>query len=218
MIKQLVKHVLSKIGRKLAEYNIYPQGRWRFESDQKYWETRYSNGGLSGEGSIGKIREWKWNVISNYVDVTEKTILDVGCGDISFWKGRTCKSYVGLDFSKTIIERNKILRKNWEFIYSKASSDLQVSAQVVFCFDVLFHVMQETDFHKILENLSKWTEDWLFIYNLRKSLFRRGITDGKHIIYRPLEKVLDYLKPLKLAKMHPYEEENCGLYVFKRAS
>lgn len=63
--------------------------------EKTYWETRYGRGGTSGSGSIGVGRTWKWKVIGEMIrshspellesDDSLSKIIDVGCGDLSFW-------------------------------------------------------------------------------------------------------------------------------------
>lgn len=75
----------------------------------QYWENRYRKGGTSGAGSTGEYRKWKWGIIESYVGNVDD-VLDVGCGDLSFWEGRDCPKYLGLDISPTIIEKDRQLR------------------------------------------------------------------------------------------------------------
>ena len=53
----------------------------QFDS-KKYWEKRYLKGGDSGDGSYGKLAEFKAKVINRFVKENEiKTIIEWGCGD-----------------------------------------------------------------------------------------------------------------------------------------
>jgi len=54
-----------------------------------YWERHYSKGGSSGPGSIGNYRSWKWNTILEFENSIDD-VIDIGCGDLSFWEGRNC--------------------------------------------------------------------------------------------------------------------------------
>lgn len=58
----------------------------------------YRKGGNSGEGSGGKTRGWKWEQILSVIPNVE-SVVDIGCGDLRFWEGRKCESYVGVDIS-----------------------------------------------------------------------------------------------------------------------
>lgn len=138
-----------------------------------YWEDRYRQGGASGEGSVGEVRAWKWKIIDSYVPNLE-SVVDVGCGDLRFWLGRKCKDYVGIDVSNTILERNKSLHPDWRFIL--ASSDKFIKSlkkECVFCFDLLFHIMNEDSFVKTLHNICRYSSRYVLIHTWKHNPFSR---------------------------------------------
>lgn len=138
-----------------------------------YWDKRYSNGGTSGDGSIGSLREFKWAKIEERVGKVDD-VIDVGCGDLSFWDGRDCKKYVGIDASEIIIQKNILKRPNWNFIMSK-SDNLMLSSlyqsDVVFCFDMLFHIMDDDVYEGTIDNLSRFSSRYIFVYTWMKNPF-----------------------------------------------
>ncbi len=144
----------------------------------------------------------------------------MGCGDLSFWEERDCKNYIGIDISKTIIERNRILRPDWEFICADAATRIEgLKKEVVFCFDIIFHIMDEKTYLNLLNNLCHYSSDYIFIntwidnpfsvkqkvkklvkaisgVNVRKAISslkkifnNNKITDGEYQYYRPVENV-----------------------------
>lgn len=129
-----------------------------------YWEKRYAAGGNSGNGSIGELRDWKWGIIKKYVDPIHD-VIDVGCGDMSFWENeRVPNGYIGIDGSYSVIQKNREKYPNATFHYGNAEFAIHDTAPVVFCFDMLFHVMEDTEYSEILYNLGKYTTEILFIY------------------------------------------------------
>ena len=74
--------------------------------EEKYWNNRYELGGTSGPGSISINRDWKWKIIQKYCN-DPNDIIDVGCGDLSFWDGKNCANYIGIDISESYIEMTK---------------------------------------------------------------------------------------------------------------
>lgn len=146
----------------------------REENDDhaEYWENRYKRGGTSGRGSIGELGKWKWEVIEKFAKPTDD-LIDVGCGDLSFWTGRDFPGrYTGIDVSQTIIERNRKSRPNLKFLCSSADELVDIgTAGIVFCLDVLFHIMDDQIYEKTLSNLTKYSSDWIFIYTWSKSPF-----------------------------------------------
>lgn len=127
----------------------------------EYWESRYSSGGNSGNGSIGALRDWKWNQISKHIGEVND-VIDMGCGDLEFMKHRHPVRYVGIDISKTIIERNESLHPEWKFHNVDASG---LRANVVFCHDILFHIVDDGVYYAILNNLIQYAYNYISIYS-----------------------------------------------------
>jgi 2-polyprenyl-3-methyl-5-hydroxy-6-metoxy-1,4-benzoquinol methylase len=143
-----------------------------------FWNERYSTGIISGLGSIGLYREYKWSIISNLSNDLDD-IIDIGCGDLSFWEGRDCKNYTGTDVSNVVIERNRKVRPNWKFIASSFDKYIEgISSKVVLCLDTLFHVLSEKVFEETLKNLSLYSTQWIFISTWTKSPWGDKITDN----------------------------------------
>jgi hypothetical protein len=141
-----------------------------------YWEGNYRKGGTSGPGSVGSLRQWKWeNIVKYSGPITE--VIDVGCGDLSFWEGKTPPSrYVGIDISQTIIDRNRERWPSSTFICSSADRTLELEqARIVFCLDVLFHIMDDGIYENILANLMRYSSEWIFVYTWRKNPFASPI-------------------------------------------
>lgn len=183
----------------------------------EYWNKRYRGGVDSGGGSRGSYRKWKWKIINGYVDVKTKSVLDVGCGDLQFLKGRKFGSYLGFDISPYIIAKNQGLRPDLEL----AVRDVTITHKgqprydVVLCMDLLFHIMDENGFVRLLENLNRWTGEYLFVVNWCKNPF--PYLKDNYQYFRDLSLYFDWLTDLKLVdtfqrKNDPYNM----LYVFRR--
>jgi len=164
--------------------------------EREFWNKKYSNGGISGKGSIGKYRNWKWGMINQMIGVFN-SVIDVGCGDLSFWKhpivNRIHKqkdfSYVGIDISDHIISRNRKMFPKFDFICSGSHNLESIDkAQVVLCLDLLFHIMDDFRFELTLDNLCEYSDEWIVIYTWHKNPFElQGIvTDGISQYFRPL--------------------------------
>lgn len=132
-------------------------------NNSPYWDNHYRSGGVSGEGSVGEYRDWKWKIITEHCPVIDH-VIDIGCGDNSFWQGRECSEYLGIDSSETIINKNRQLRHEWNYIIAPAEETQQISAPNVFCMDVLFHIMDDKIYENILINIAQYTQDTLFVY------------------------------------------------------
>lgn len=135
----------------------------------EYWEERYKNGGNSGEGSRGQHREWKWQILeSTIVDIDN--VIDVGCGDLAFMEGKNIKNYTGIDISKTIIKDNELKYPYWKFICSSADNYInELNGYVVFCHDILFHIIDDDVYYSILDNLTRYSNKYISIYTWHKN-------------------------------------------------
>jgi len=161
-----------------------------------YWDTRYKKGGNSGAGSIGQYRNQKWDIIESFVgDVND--VIDVGCGDLSFWEGKDCVSYLGIDRSPKIININRIARPHWKFINADAAETQSIQARIVFCFDILFHIMNDGIYCDILSNLTKYSNEWIFIFTWKENPFISWKLRSRIFYYRLIEgKIFQAVKML----------------------
>ena len=186
---------------------------------EEFWDTRYRGGADSGAGSRGSYRKWKWKIINSYVDVKTKSVLDVGCGDLQFLKGRKFGSYLGFDISPYIIAKNQGQHPDLSFkVKDVTVSDTDLPQfDVVFCMDLLFHIMDESGFVRLLENLNRWAGEWLFVINWSINPLGSNVTDGEYQHFRNLISYLDKLPDLKLVYVRKKKGDPFNsLYVFKR--
>jgi hypothetical protein len=176
--------------------------------EKKYWEKRYASGGTSGPGSIGADREWKWRVITEFLTVVNH-VIDIGCGDLTFWEGRDCRDYTGLDASETIIDKNRLRRPGWSFINALAEKRIAgLNKECVFCFDLLFHIMDVEAFITILENLCLYSTKHIFIHTWMYNPFSRRRQIKLFLINMVKGHMRRSLYSLKTALFTPYTDGN----------
>lgn len=76
-----------------------------FDATQ-YWERRYSAGGTSGEGSYGRLADFKAKVINDFVVEHDiRSAVEFGCGDGNQLSLLRLPRYIGLDVSASAIRR-----------------------------------------------------------------------------------------------------------------
>ena len=98
------------------------------------------------------------------------------------------RDYVGIDISRTIIEHDRVVRPDWKFICDSAQKKQNIpKARVVVCLSVLFHIMDDQAYEKILENLADYSEEWIIILTWFKnpflSLRTRLLLSLDHVIH-----------------------------------
>lgn len=122
----------------------------------QYWEERYKGGSDSGYGSYGTQLQKKLDLLQN-LDI--KTISEYGCGDFNLGRHLLMMypdaKYTGYDISQYIVERNQALYPYATFTNEPALP----KADLVLCVDVLFHIIDDEEVEKVLNNLDKlWTK------------------------------------------------------------
>ncbi len=114
-------------------------------------------------------REWKWSILESTIPHIDN-VIDVGCGDLAFMEGRHVENYTGIDISETIIEHNKQDHPEWNFICSSADTFIpNLHGEVVFCHDILFHIIDDTMYNNILKNLTKYSDKYISIFTWDKN-------------------------------------------------
>jgi len=198
-----------------------------------YWNNHYQKGGVSGEGDTDPSRYWKMSLLKGYGIGYNNSIIDVGCGDMEFWKEFPVVNYTGIDISQNIINKNKYKYPKYNFYCADSSYPLSISASCVICFDVLFHIMNTPKYIATLDNLAYYTKQKLFIYTWIKNPFddfknrlligkpfeRNMVTDGKFQYYRDFDKYsIRYLEPhLKLIDVRTDDRWPYGaMYIYDR--
>lgn len=156
-----------------------------------YWDNRYKTGGTSGCGSIGELRDWKWGIIKKYhPELT--SVIDIGCGDMRFWENQPLPEiYTGIDISETIIKRNQEKYPQGNFKVVSSTETMNLEADTVFCFDMLFHIMEKDEYIKTLENCCNYSKKYIFIYTwlinpLKKWIFFEAEMDSYERYYDPI--------------------------------
>lgn len=185
--------------------------------ERRFWNERYFNGQISGKGSVGKYRKWKWGAIEGIVNLKEKSVLDVGCGDLNFIRKKKFAFYLGLDISDVAIKKNQKKRPDLNFFVKDVTNriDFEMPFDVVLCMDLLFHIMTEQGFKNLLSNLNRWTGEFLFVVNWSKNPLPYLHDDYQY--FRDLTKYLDHLPDLQMldAFVCPFDPYNM-IYVFRR--
>jgi len=162
-------------------------------------------------------------------------VIDVGCGDLIFWDEESLRlidpwswrapeimlteEYIGIDISDTVIMRNRRLYKGCKFIASSSHVLNQgLKAPVVFCIDLLFHIMDDMAFIDTLRNLCHYSEDLIFIHTWKYNPFKGSTSDGIYQKYRSLEAYFRIFMELGFTLVDEKLNPNLigCLYVFKQ--
>ncbi len=141
----VVDAAIAGVNRSLArDVSSRPSEDTSFDN-AAFWDRRYRvdpNLG-SGLGSRGVFVEYKQHLLSMLVrEWSVESVLDVGCGDIVVTKDVPLPQYTGVDISAEVIRRNKETCPERRFLagnFIELSRDMDLTSDLVVCFDVLIH-------------------------------------------------------------------------------
>jgi SAM-dependent methyltransferase len=129
---------------------------------QNYWGNEESR---SGKGSTREnasliVERFPWLI--KKLDI--KSILDLPCGDMNFMKLIDFEGvkYTGVDIVEDIIECNKKLFPQHQFLHLDAQSDPLPQTDLVICRDLLIH-LPNISVNKILKNIVNSSSKYLLV-------------------------------------------------------
>lgn len=158
-----------------------------------FWNLRYAMYPElgSGIGSRGGVLDYKRNLI-HYLTYgfANKSIVDVGCGDLELLKDFKFNNYTGLDISSESLKICKAKRPDWKFINDTINSDEIIKANLIMCFDVLIHQSRKEDFQEMVKSMVEKAQDRIIIgaYNDPPS-FNSKITHYHNSILEEIKKI-----------------------------
>jgi tetratricopeptide (TPR) repeat protein len=143
-------------------------------SSVQYWENRYYQGGNSGIGTYNdKLAQFKANVINDLVEKENiESIIEFGCGDGRQLSFATYPKYIGLDVSKTAIDKCKEIFKNdytksfflYDSLYFIDKFQVFV-ADISISIDVMFHLIEDDIYYAYLDHLFGSAKKFVVIYS-----------------------------------------------------
>jgi SAM-dependent methyltransferase len=191
-----------------------------------YWESRYSVGGNSGDGSYGRLAAFKADFLNSFIQEHKiNTVIEFGCGDGHQLSLINYPSYLGLDVSETIIQ---LCRKKFENDSSKSFMVYDINsvfnngsgkADLCLSLDVIYHIVEEAPFQKYMRDLFSSSSEYVIIYSTN---FDR--TETTHVLHRNfLTFVKNNFSSFTLLNeiINPYPgnaegESEANFYIFKK--
>lgn len=204
--------IISKINKLFSLFDI---------NYVRYWNSRYREGGTSGYGSYGKLAELKAQIINTFIKENNiHSIIEFGCGDGNQLKYMEYPKYFGMDVSEKSISMcldmfHDDSTKSF-MVYSPRyfRNNKILSCDLVVCLDVLYHIIDECDFVKTLDDIFSCSTRYIILYsNLHEyEPYRRG----SHIRYRELKPYLEKYSDFKIKKVteQPFEGESRADFIF----
>jgi len=166
------------------------------EQEIDYFNNRSLKGHMSGWGSVGQWGELKRYMLGYIWPF--RSMLDIGCGDMVYMSSfepfvNRKFSYLGIDGSTDVITRARKKCSLHLFhqmtISELIKSDLNKSCDVIVCYDVLFHIVEDWLYRDLLRWLFRSSADHLLLTFLRVNEEDHQASDKGHFIIRDFGKV-----------------------------
>jgi len=138
---------------------------------KEYWEQLYAQGGNSGSGSYGILGQFKARVVNDFIGQHEvRSVMEFGCGDGHQLQYMRYPKYLGVD-----IAASSVLRCMARYREDQTKSFLwyrpglfanrgYLQADLVVCLDVLYHIIDETDYVNTLQDIYACSRRYIILY------------------------------------------------------
>ena len=144
-----------------------------FRGAEAYWEERYQKGRGSGDGSYGRLAEFKAEVVNRFVEAHGiASVVEFGCGDGNQLGLASYPRYTGLDVSPTAIrlckERFAADKTKSFYLYDThcfVDHQQRFVGDLTLSLDVLYHIMDEVTFNAYLEQLFDAARRHVIVYS-----------------------------------------------------
>jgi len=183
---------------------------------EAYWEKRLRNR-FSLEGVGNRSFRLEYNIWlyrarvrvlgkllrDNQLNLRDKTLLDIGAGTgyyLEFFKRRGIGRVTGMDITSASVEALKKRHPEDHFVKaSVADRDLPISGkfEVITAFDVLFHIVDESDFRQAIRNIGNFCHDNSIVLII-DSFLKEMKPYGQHVHHRTLESFREALEENEL--------------------
>lgn len=137
-----------------------------------YWEERYTGGGSSGAGSVGRLAAFKAEVLNDLVKAKGiETILELGCGDGDQLFLAAYPKYVGVDISQAAVDlcRGKFTGDETKSFFHVSEATYRRPHDLVLSLDVIFHLVEDDVFARYMDDLRALAAKYIVVYSSNKT-------------------------------------------------
>lgn len=184
-----------------------------FGGSNAYWQTRYSQGGNSGDGSYNELAHFKAEVLNSWVEQYGiGSVIEFGCGDGNQLTLARYPRYTGVDISPQAI---LLCRKLFEGDHSKtfllSEQYVQEKAELSLSLDVIYHLVEDEVFHAYMTTLFSASTHLVGIYSSNTDVQRKF--QGSHVRNRRFtDWIAAHAKEWQLLQhvpnRYPYDEKD----------
>ena len=139
------------------------------------------------KGSYGRSGCKAFEKVLNIMTLTDKSIVDVGCG--TGWLRNKIRhaGYTGIDIASIFTERSKKWAPNEKFLHMDLRKPQNVpQADIAICMDLLEHI-DETTVDLVIKNTLKWGKEVVFSISCRTAYIPSGDEINLHKTVKPAD-------------------------------
>ncbi len=145
---------LIKLGSRMFPGREIPP----FRTSAQFWEDVYAAGGSSGPRENRVAIEFKSSFLNNFVrEHSVKSVIEWGSGDGELLRHMRYPSYIGVDVSRSVVER---CSRNFAhdgtkkfFALGEIPMDTSRCADLALSLDVIYHLVEDSVYHAYMTNL-----------------------------------------------------------------
>ena len=140
------------------------------ERSSEFWDRLYSAGGTSGTGSRGRLAEFKAETVNGVIRQHRvASVVELGCGDGQQLGMIDCPAYIGLDTSKTAVDRCSQLyagdrSKRFE-VYRPLEDPVLPGAEMAVSLDVIYHLLEDQVYERYMADLFAAPSRFVLVYS-----------------------------------------------------
>jgi SAM-dependent methyltransferase len=198
----------------------------RFPGSHDYWKGRYQAGGVSGDGSVGILAQYKADIVNQIIEKYHaSSVIEIGCGDGSQLALLSCPQYLGVDISNEAIARCK---ERFSDDASRSFITLDnlenQTADLALSLDVIYHLTEDPVYEQYLKQLFTSSNRLVAIYSSNTD--EQRLIQGKHIRHRQFIRWVskyasDWLLVEHIPNKYPYHGDDrtgsfADFYLFEK--
>ena len=183
----------------------------------RYWEERYATGGTSGEGSYGRLADFKAAVLNDFIaEHAVQSVIEFGCGDGNQLSLLRAPSYVGLDVAASALRRcidrfNSDATKSFFLFDGSAFHDAAgiFEAELALSLDVIYHLVSDQEFESYMGHVCAASRKHLVLYTTDNDGADRGHQRHRHVS-KWMQQRRDFVLRRSIPNPYSGSEDNQG--------
>jgi SAM-dependent methyltransferase len=189
-----------------------------FPGSGPYWERHYARGGHSGEGSGGRLAEFKAEVLNGLVAAHDiGSVIEFGCGDGRQLALARYPRYLGLDVSPTTLRRTAASfaddpTKGFLCYDPTAFADPAgyLTAELALSLDVIYHLVEDEVYERHLRHVFGAGSRLVVLFTSDADRLPGTPRSAPHVRHRPVvrdvaERFTRWRLRERIANRYPYQ-------------